>query len=68
MDRYYHFDPRTDKKPPNTENLLRGVQSLHRDSMWAKLLRFMYEDYDISPERKEVLCVICENLKEPLAK
>ena len=55
MDRYYQFEPRRVINPPNSDTLLRGVQSLHRESGFGKLFRYKYTDCEISPERKNVL-------------
>ena len=53
--RYHDFEPRTIAKKADPEVLLRGVQSLHRDSMWSKILRFHYTDYVVSQERRDIL-------------
>ena len=55
VDRFIDFDPRNAGKSPNTEVLLRGVQSMHRDSMFGNILRFKYESQELSQDRKMVL-------------
>ena len=55
VSRYYEHEPRGAGQSPDAEVLLRGVQSLHRDSMFGKLFRYKYVALEISLERKQVL-------------
>jgi hypothetical protein len=49
------FDPCPSSTEINSDQFLRGLQSLHRSCMWENLIFFNYEDYDLDDEKKAVL-------------
>jgi hypothetical protein len=54
-ERYLKFDPCPSSTEMNSDQFLRGLQSLHGSCMWENLIFFTYEDYDLDNERKAVL-------------
>ena len=47
--RYLNFDPRPENAPlPDTDSFLRDLQELRGNSMWSRLLRYKYDDYELS--------------------
>lgn len=58
-DKFIYKDPRPPRLQCTTQEekheFLRNLQSLPHDTMFGKLLEFKYEDYELSPERKNVL-------------
>lgn len=70
-DKYFDTDPRPLHLQKTTveekDNFLKNIQSLHRESMWGKLLRFYYEDYELSPERAVILRELVARLEMKFA-
>ena len=63
IDRYIDFDPRpVNSTPPDPDKFLRDLQELPGTSMWQTLLRYRYQDYELSDDRKVVLNKCIERL------